>query len=175
MAPVLAAFIVTAALKVSGDEELLDNTKLPEPLSVREVVPPKTFPPVPLSFEDPFFTAVNVLLNLEPLNRILFPVAFTDAPKVVPAKVSVDVPEQVSVPLLIVPPLKLAVAEIVSVYALQSRVPEVIVNFLIVVLAASTGRLVWVTIVTVSLVEGFPEGLQFVPVAQSVFVVPVQV
>ena len=48
------------------------------------------------------------------------------------------------------------------------------VNFLIVVFAASTGRLLWVTIVTVSFVEGVPFGFQFVPVAQSVFVVPVQ-
>ena len=76
---------------------------------------------------------------------------------------------------MIVPPLNDAVEEIVRVYPLQSSVPEVIVNFFIVVFVASTGRFVVETIVTVSFVEGTPFGFQEVPVAQSVFVVPVQV
>ena len=106
---------MSAALKVSGDDELLLNTKLPELLSVIETTPANTLPPLPLSFEVPFLTAVKVLLNLELLSKIEFPVALTATPNVVPAKVSVEVPEQVSVPLLIVPPLKVDVAEIVRV------------------------------------------------------------
>ena len=50
-------------------------------------------------------------------------------------------------------------------------------NFLMVVLAANTGKFVCVTIETVSLVEGGPEILpdQLPAVAQSVLVAPVQV
>ena len=137
--------------------------------------PLKILLPMLLSFELPFFTAVRELLKTEPLKSRLLPVALTTTPNVVPAKVSVEVPEQVSVPLLIVPPLKVALAEMASVKPLQSSVPDVIVNFLMVVFAASTGRFVFVTIVTVSFVEGTPFGFQEVPVAQSVLVVPVQV
>ncbi len=56
-----------------------------------------------------------------------FPTQASSDPTAV--KVSVEVPEQVSVPLLIVPPLKDAVAEIVRVYPLQSSLPEVLVIF----------------------------------------------
>ena len=139
--------------------------------------PLKTLLPMLLSLELPFFTAVRELLKTEPLKSRLLPVALTATPNVVPAKGSVEVPEQVSVPLLIVPPLKVALAEMVSVKPLQSSMPEVIVNFLIVVFAASTGRFVCVIIETVSLVEGGPEILpdQLLAVAQSVLVAPVQV
>jgi hypothetical protein len=89
-----------------------------------------------------FLTPVKVLLKREPLRTRELPVAFTIVSKVVPAKVRVEVPKQVTVPLLIVPPLKEAVAEIESVKPLQSSVPDEMVNFRIVVLAASTGRFV---------------------------------
>ena len=133
---------VSAALNVSGEEELLARTRLPVDESMSMTVPLNLLPPAPLSLVLPFFIAVRALLNTEPLNSILFPVAFTAAPKVVPPNVSVDVPLQVTVPLFIVPPLNVAPAEIASVFPLQSRVPVVIVNFLTLTFPASNGWLV---------------------------------
>jgi hypothetical protein len=96
--------------------------------------------PFPTSFELPFFTTVNVLLNVPPDNSIEFEVTYTAAPNEVPLKVLIEsgpVLDIVRAPLFTKPELNVAAPVTVSVYPFKLRVSVVTVILLIVRLWSS--------------------------------------
>ena len=87
--PAVPVFVnVVVPLKMSGDA--LARVKFAEPLLAMVAVELKVLPPVPVTTVAPFLVSVTALLNTLPFKDKLSEVAFTIAPKVVPANVVVD-------------------------------------------------------------------------------------